>query len=143
LGGLKEFMSSIHDEGVIHGDNIEFANEWWKRLYDILCSLEENKQEFHDTYLDRRNVSGSLLKYREVIMRRRNSKLIREYKEAVLARDIKSLKVILQDMFAEPVRESEVVQYLELCKDVKVDDFLQYVKDRPGIRFCYAMRHYK
>jgi uncharacterized membrane protein len=71
------------------------------------------------------------------------SKLFREYKEALMVRDIKLLKVILQDMFAEPVSDEDVTEYLRLQRDVKVDDFLHYIEKHLGVRFVYAMRHCK
>jgi hypothetical protein len=138
----RSFMKTGNKE-VSENDNIVFQNEWWKRMYDILCNTEEVKEEFHHTYLKRDDISGSLLEYRRKVMEMRLSTIGDALKVAVGLKDMKRMKNLFEDMFIENVSEDDVEQYLKLLKDVDVDDFLQYVKSRIGVRFVYAMRHYK
>jgi hypothetical protein len=126
----------INDREVIHNDNINFTNKWWKQVYELLCDTMENKKEFNTTYL-KDNVSDSIKEYRKVVMLRRLNK------DGLQINDIEKLKLSLQYMFAEPVSIDDTELYLKMQYNVDTDVFIEYVKNRPGIRFVYAIRHYK
>jgi hypothetical protein len=136
---------NIDNKGVVHNDSLIFANEWWKQVYDILCKTEESQERFYTTYYDPLNVPNSILEFRNEVMSGRFNNILQEvaYKSRIKTGDIDEIVAVMEHIFCEPVNKQDVIDYMEDFQEMNFAGFFDYIKGHLGVRFVYAMKHYK